>query len=152
MIRPRRSTRWSEGDAGVWETRVGDAGWLNSKYYLYEVEVFSRLKGQIVTNVVTDPYSVGLAPNSLKSLVVDLDSPLSKPDCWDLISKPELASPNDIVLYELHIRDFSISDRDRSGEGSRKIHRVHPYFLKRHAAPMESRQGRLDPCAFASGV
>ena len=52
--------------------------WLNSKYYLYEVEVFSRLKNQIVTNLVTDPYSLGLAPNSLKSLVVDLDSPLSQ--------------------------------------------------------------------------
>ena len=100
----------AEGDAGVWETRVGDAGWLNSKYYLYEVEVFSRLKGKVVTNFVTDPYSVGLAPNSLKSLVVDLDSPLSKPGAWEWISKPELPSPTDIVLYELHIRDFSISD------------------------------------------
>jgi pullulanase len=99
-----------EGNAGVWETLAGDASWLNNKYYLYEVEVFSRLKDQVVTNVVTDPYSVGLAPDSLKSLVVDLDSPLTKPDSWDLISKPELRSPSDIVLYELHIRDFSISD------------------------------------------
>ena len=47
----------AEGAAGVWEIRVGDADWLNSKYYLYEVEVFSRLKDQIVTNLVTDPYS-----------------------------------------------------------------------------------------------
>jgi pullulanase len=100
-----------EGDFGVWEVRVGDSGWLNSKYYLYAVEVFSRLKGQIVTNLVTDPYSLGLGPDSSKSLVVDLDSPLSKPDGWDQVAKPELASPNDIVLYELHIRDFSISDR-----------------------------------------
>jgi pullulanase len=46
----------------------------------------------------------------LKSLVVDLDSPLSKPDGWEQVTKPELASPTDIVLYELHIRDFSISD------------------------------------------
>jgi pullulanase len=101
----------AEGDFGVWEIRVGNQGWLNSKYYLYEVEVFSRLQGQIVTNLVTDPYSLGLAPDSLKSLVVDLDSPASKPDGWDRVTKPELASPNDIVLYELHIRDFSISDR-----------------------------------------
>jgi pullulanase len=101
----------AESDAGVWETRVGDPSWLNSKYYVYEVEVFSRQHAQMVTNVVTDPYSVGLAPNSLKSLVVDFDSPLSKPDSWNLIPKPELASPTDIVLYELHIRDFSIFDQ-----------------------------------------
>ena len=30
----------AEGDAGVWETRVGDLNWLNRKYYAYEVEVF----------------------------------------------------------------------------------------------------------------
>jgi pullulanase len=99
-----------EGALGVWEIQVGDAGWLNTKYYLYEVEVFSRLQDQIVTNLVADPWSVGLAPNSLKSLVVDLDSPITKPDAWERISKPALASPADIVLYELHVRDFSISD------------------------------------------
>jgi pullulanase len=101
----------AEGTSGVWETRIGDVGWLNSLYYLYEVEVFSRHKGQVVTNVVTDPYSIGLAPNSLKSLVVDLDSALCKPEGWSSFSKPQLASTTDVVLYELHIRDFSISDR-----------------------------------------
>jgi pullulanase len=100
----------AKAEAGVWEATVGNAGWLNTKYYLYEVEVYSRVKGQVVTNVVTDPYSVGLAPNSLKSLIVDLDSALSKPASWGLISKPDLASPTDVVLYELHIRDFSIFD------------------------------------------
>ncbi len=100
-----------EGNSGVWEIRVGDPGWLNRKYYLYEVTVFSRFKGQIVTNVVTDPYSLGLAPDSLRSLVVDLNSAASQPDSWDLVSKPALANPTDIVLYELHVRDFSIFDR-----------------------------------------
>jgi pullulanase len=99
-----------EGEFGVWETRVGDADWLNRKYYSYEVQVFSRLKGQIVTNLVTDPYSLGLSPNSLKSLVVDLGSPITKPELWESVSKPHLASPADTVLYEIHIRDFSIFD------------------------------------------
>jgi pullulanase len=101
----------SEGDAGVWEVRAGDPSWLNRKYYVYEVEVFSRQHARIVTNVVTDPYSFGLAPNSSKSLVIDFDSPFCKPKSWNLIPKPGLASPTDIVLYELHIRDFSIFDQ-----------------------------------------
>ena len=100
----------AEGEFGVWETRVGDRSWLNSKYYLYEVEVFSRTAGRFITSAVTDPYSIGLAPDSLKSFVVDLDSPLTKPDSWGAVAKPELANPADIVLYELHIRDFSMSD------------------------------------------
>ncbi len=33
-----------------------------------------------------------------------------KPQGWDAVQKPALAAPEDIVVYELHIRDFSISD------------------------------------------
>jgi pullulanase len=97
-------------DRGVWETVIGDRSWLNRKYYLYEVTVFSRPEAQVVTNVVTDPYSLGLSADSQKSLVVDLSSPSTKPEHWSLIPKPPLARPTDIVLYELHIRDFSVSD------------------------------------------
>jgi pullulanase-type alpha-1,6-glucosidase len=100
----------TQKDQGVWESKVGDSTWINHKYYLYEVTVFSRVEGQVVTNVVTDPYSLGLSADSVKSLVVDLSSPSTKPVSWNLVSKPPLASPMDIVLYELHIRDFSISD------------------------------------------
>ena len=100
----------TQEELGVWETKAGDYSWVNHKYYLYEVTVFSRAEGQVVTNVVTDPYSLGLAADSVKSLVVDLNSPLTKPLLWNLIPKPPLADPTDIVLYELHIRDFSISD------------------------------------------
>ena len=100
----------TQEDQGVWETKVGDRGCINHKYYLYEVTVFSRVEGNVVTNVVTDPYSLGLAADSVKSLVVDLGSPFTKPAFWNLVPKPPLASPTDIVLYELHIRDFSISD------------------------------------------
>jgi len=100
----------TQKDRGVWETQAGDYRWVNHKCYLYEVTVFSRATGQIVTNLVTDPYSLGLAADSAKSLVVDLNSPFTKPIFWNLIPKPPLASPTDIVLYELHIRDFSISD------------------------------------------
>ena len=100
----------TEGDVGVWEIFFESAGWLNQKYYLYEVKVFSRQEGRVITNLVTDPYSLGLSANSLKSLVVDLNSPLTKPIFWNSIPKPPLASLTDVVIYELHIRDFSISD------------------------------------------
>jgi pullulanase len=101
----------AEKTSGVWEIRVGDAAWLNRKYYAYEVKVFSRPKGRVVTNLVTDPYSLGLSANSSKSLVVDLGSTITKPDLWDLVPKPDLVNAADTVLYELHIRDFSIFDQ-----------------------------------------
>ncbi len=94
--------------SGVWSVS-GDPDW-KGKYYLYEVKVFAPSSGKIETNLVTDPYSLSLSMNSTRSQIVDLNDAALKPQGWDALSKPPLAAPEDIVLYELHIRDFSISD------------------------------------------
>jgi pullulanase len=93
---------------GVW-TAAGNAGWYG-KYYRYEVDVYVRTTGQVETNLVTDPYSVSLSRNSLRSQIVDLADPAYKPAGWDGLVKPRLDAPEDIVLYELHVRDFSAND------------------------------------------
>ncbi len=97
---------------GVWYAG-GDDRWVNSKYYLYEVKVFERGTGKVETNVVSDPYSLGLAANGARSLIVNLDSRATKPRDWNdgfFGDRPYLRAPEDIVLYELHLRDFSASD------------------------------------------
>ena len=95
--------------AGVWSA-PGNALWLN-KFYLYEVNVFVPATGRIETNLVTDPYSLSLSTNSRRSQIVNLDDPALKPAGWDALRKPPLAAPEDIALYELHLRDFSINDQ-----------------------------------------
>ena len=95
--------------SGVW-TVTGEADW-KGQYYLYKVEVFAPSTGQIETNLVTDPYSVSLSMNSKFSQIVDLNDADLKPEGWNALEKPALAAPEDIVLYELHIRDFSIHDQ-----------------------------------------
>ncbi len=94
--------------SGVWSIK-GEKEWKN-KFYLYEVQVFSPKTGKIEKNLVTDPYSFSLSTNSLKSQMVDLDDLSLKPEGWDNLVKPELLNPEDIVIYELHVRDFSIHD------------------------------------------
>ena len=96
------------GTNGVW-TASGPAGWYND-FYKYELVVYHPALGKIQTVQVTDPYSVNLSPNGLYSQIVDLDDPALKPAGWDALAKPALASPTDIVLYEGHIRDFSLFD------------------------------------------
>ncbi|RKG98350.1 pullulanase-type alpha-1,6-glucosidase [Corallococcus carmarthensis] len=96
------------GDKGVWSA-TGDATWKN-RYFLYEVEVYARKEGKVVTNRVTDPYSVALSTNSELSQIVDLSDPTLAPQGWSTLAKPTLEAPEDIVLYELHARDFSIND------------------------------------------
>ncbi|HEU5099103.1 MAG TPA: pullulanase-type alpha-1,6-glucosidase, partial [Roseiflexaceae bacterium] len=83
--------------------------WTN-QYYLYEVEVFVASTGKVERNLVTDPYSISLATNSKRSQIVNLADVRLKPGGWDQLSKPALAAPEDIALYELHVRDFSIND------------------------------------------
>jgi pullulanase-type alpha-1,6-glucosidase len=95
-------------ETGVWSL-TGDRTWYG-RDYLYEVEVFVRTTGRVETNRVTDPYSVSLTLNSQRSQIVSLDDPDFEPAGWDTFAKPPLAAFEDIVLYELHVRDFSVND------------------------------------------
>lgn len=95
-------------DTGVW-TLTGEPGW-DRGYFLYEVEVFVRRTGRIEHNVVTDPYSHGLSMDSRRSQIVNLADEDLAPMGWSDVPKPTLEKPEDIVLYELHLRDFSIGD------------------------------------------
>lgn len=93
---------------GVWSA-IGDASW-DRKYYLYEVEVFMRATGKVERNWVTDPYSLALSTNSKRSMFVNLDDKDLQPQDWQTLRKPDLKAPEDAVIYELHVRDFSIAD------------------------------------------
>jgi pullulanase-type alpha-1,6-glucosidase len=93
---------------GVWSV-TGPASWYG-KYFTYEVNVFVRATGHVETNLVTDPYSVSLSQNSQRSQIVDLADASWKPAGWDTYTKPRLDAPEDITLYELHVRDFSAND------------------------------------------
>lgn len=97
-----------EGRDGVWSL-LGEKDWKDA-YYLYEVEVYVPETGKVERNLVTDPYSVGLSTNSERSLIVNLSDPELLPFGWNSLEKPALAQPEDLSLYELHVRDFSIND------------------------------------------
>lgn len=93
---------------GVWSI-TGAADWTN-QFYLFEVEVYVPATGKIERNLVTDPYSFSLSTNSTRSQIVNLNDPALAPTGWATLQKPDLSAPEDIVLYELHVRDFSITD------------------------------------------
>ncbi len=93
---------------GVW-TITGEPGWMY-QFYLFEVEVYVHSTGQVEHNFVTDPYAFSLAMNSTRSQIVDLNDPLLKPAGWETLEKPALPAPEDISIYEIHVRDFSVND------------------------------------------
>ncbi len=90
-------------------TFTGPRSWAGATY-LYAVRVYAPTVREVVTNEVTDPYSVALTTDSERSVVVDLDSPRLAPRGWRHLAKPPLARAEDSSIYELHVRDFSASD------------------------------------------
>lgn len=97
---------------GVWKIQGNDS-WIG-KYYIYDVEVYSPLSGNLENNLVTDPYSTSLSANGEKSQIIDFNDKKVTPDGWDNLYKPELKSFEDMSIYELHVRDFSIKDKSVS--------------------------------------
>ena len=103
----------------------GSRGEIENAYRIFEVSVFVPETGRIETNIVTDPYSVALSPNSASSQAVDLDSAAWKPDDWDSLRKPAFTVPEDMMIYELHVREVLFKRPIGANRDARKGVRFH---------------------------
>ncbi|MFK4102770.1 pullulanase-type alpha-1,6-glucosidase [Streptomyces sp. NPDC019531] len=97
-----------EAKTGVWSV-TGPKSW-KGKEYRYVAKVWAPSVQKVVTNKVTDPYSVALTTDSERSLVVDLDDKSLAPSGWTSYTKPKAVPLKDAEIQELHIRDFSVAD------------------------------------------
>ena len=91
----------TKGEKGVWYVTVD--GDLNGTYYTYAV-TFGDEEVEAV-----DPYARTTGVNGNRGMVINLDS--TDPAGWASDTNPNpLTSYTDAVIYELHVRDFSIDD------------------------------------------
>lgn len=93
---------------GIWSLRGGSD--LDRKFYRFEVTVFDASTSNMRTIESTDPYSVSLSTNGRYSQFVNLNDADLLPSGWADQVVPTIANPEDAVIYEGHIRDFSIWD------------------------------------------
>ncbi|WED22984.1 alpha-amylase [Vibrio sp. JC009] len=94
--------------SGIW-SYTGDAS-LENSFYRYRVQAYHPATDRIEWMMTTDPYSVSLSTASRYSQLVDLNGEASKPEGWDSQTVTPQNKPEDNIIYELHIRDFSGSD------------------------------------------
>jgi pullulanase len=95
-------------DSGIWTSHADSD--LSGHYYTWLVDVFVPGTG-VVRNRTTDPYALSLTTDSTRVWIGDLDAAAVKPDGWDNSARPPpLQAQTDMVVYELHVRDFSIND------------------------------------------
>lgn len=83
---------------GTWVATV--EGDLNGTYYTYN----AYFDGKTNTDIV-DPYARTVGVNGKRGMVIDLDS--TDPDGWDSDERHTYENATDMVIYELHVRDFS---------------------------------------------
>jgi pullulanase len=97
-----------DGTTGTWSV-TGRPSWTGM-YYTYLVTVYAPTTRSVITNEVTDPYSVSLSADSVRSQLIDLSDPALAPPGWPTLRKPAPVRQDQASVYELHIRDFSASD------------------------------------------
>ncbi|NDV92704.1 DUF3372 domain-containing protein [Alteromonas sp. 345S023] len=120
--------------SGVWRYE-GDNS-LDRQLYRYEITVYHPITGAVETLLVTDPYSVSLTTNGRFSRFVNLNDEDLKPQGWDTHESPSIANPEDAVIYEGHIRDFSVLDASTSQANRGK----YLAFTEQGTAPVEHLQ------------
>ncbi|KKO45083.1 pullulanase [Arsukibacterium ikkense] len=98
---------------GVW-SYTGASSALDRKFYRYEVTVYHPLTRAVETIESTDPYSLSVSTNGAYSQFVNLGDADLAPEGWSERTVPVVATPEDIVIYEGHVRDFSVRDMSTS--------------------------------------
>lgn len=89
------------GDKGVWS--VEESGDLNGTYYTYSITTNGKEQEAV------DLYARAGGVNGQRGMVIDLAS--TNPDGWDSDTQVNYGSSiTDAVLYEEHVRDFSIDE------------------------------------------
>ena len=87
------------GEDGIWNTSIKED--LKGKFYTFNVKVNDKWLGDTPG---INAKAVGV--NGKRAAVIDLKT--TDPEGWETDVRPELKSPADIILYEMHHRDFSI--------------------------------------------
>ncbi len=97
---PSRAVALERGERGVWETTI--EGDLHNVAYVYRFESYGQ------SRIAADIHALGATPDSARSVVIDLER--TDPAGWGDVANPTVEHKTDEVIYEVHVRDYSVFD------------------------------------------
>ena len=128
----RRNQMFYTGN-GVWELTVkGDLASGKGKFYTYAVT--NPLGTKIET---VDPYAKACGINGLRGYVYDKEA--TNPTGWDQVSYTKLNSPQDLSIYEVHIRDLTMDKKTWLGSEKPGTYKA---FIEKGTTYTEDFQGQ----------
>jgi len=90
---------------GIWSVTM--TGNLDGKYYRYQIALPGADGSPPTVVQVNDPYARGCSANTGKTLIYEPAK--TNPEGWEQDQYVRLRHNVDAVLYEVHVRDFSIN-------------------------------------------
>lgn len=87
------------GENGTWTTSVDKD--LLGKYYAFNVKINDKWQGDTPG---INAHAVGV--NGKRAAIIDWKT--TNPEGWENDRRPSLKSPADMIIYEMHHRDFSV--------------------------------------------
>lgn len=95
-----RTVAMEAGEEGVWHTTVSED--LLGKFYTFNVKIDDRWLGD-----TPGIFAKAVGVNGQRAAVIDLRT--TGPEGWADDRRPPLRSAADVVIYEMHHRDFSVA-------------------------------------------
>jgi pullulanase len=90
----------NKSEKGVWEIAIKKD--LKNKYYTFQIQQDKKWLQE-----TPDPYAKAVGVNGKRAMIIDLKE--TNPENWSNDKYVPLKNATEAILYELHIRDFSIN-------------------------------------------
>lgn len=97
---PEEQIEMNKADDGTWRTEIDRD--LVGKFYTFQIEKDGKWLAE-----TPGIWAKAVGINGDRAAIIDWNE--TNPEGWESDSKPELKMYSDIILYELHHRDFSIA-------------------------------------------
>lgn len=96
-----QATSMKRSEGGTWKLKIKED--LKGKFYTFQVKI-----GETWLDETPGMWAKAVGINGKRAAIIDMKD--TNPEGWEMDKRPEQQNFTDIILYEVHMRDFSIAE------------------------------------------